>query len=265
MRRRRAAETPVPPAVVPAEGRPLVARSEIPLLLGSLVVGAAVVALGRWWWTTATIGRDQGPFAEDLVQTSASSRYADLKPEYLQLYESAQVRPERLAAADTIARRIAANKERYQAVAEPLGVPWYVVGLIHSLEHSLKFDGHLHNGDPLTARTVRVPAGRPTAGSPPFTWEESAQDALRLKAFDRWGDWSVPGILYKLEAYNGFGYRPRRIPTPYLWAASNHYLKGKFTRDGRDGFDPEAVSSQVGAAVLLKRMEALGLVPAVPR
>ena len=109
---------------------------------------------------------------------------------------------------------------------------------------------HLHNGDPLQARTVHVPAGRAAAGSPPFTWRQSAMDALTMKGFHNVSDCSMPRMLYLLEKYNGFGYRMRRVPTPYLWSFSNLYEKGKFVQDGR--FDPEAVSKQCGAALMLK-------------
>jgi lysozyme family protein len=142
-----------------------------------------------------------------------------------------------------------------------------VVGIIHSLEASCDFTRHLHNGDPLTARTTHVPAGRPRTGRPPFTWEASAIDALTLQGFASWKDWSVAGTLYKLEAYNGFGYRDhhRTVPSPYLWSFSNHYTRGKYVADGR--FSPTAVSQQCGAAVLLRRLSAGRhvAVPAGPR
>ena len=44
------------------------------------------------------------------------------------------------------------------------------------------------------------------------------------------------------------------VLTPYLWSFSNHYKKGKFVKDGK--FDPEFVSKQCGAAVILKLMSA---------
>jgi peptidoglycan L-alanyl-D-glutamate endopeptidase CwlK len=60
------------------------------------------------------------------------------------------------------------------------------------------------------------------------------------------------GICFKLEGFNGFGSRARGIHTPYLWSFSNHYAKGKFVRD--EVFDPDAVSKQCGAAVILRRL-----------
>jgi lysozyme family protein len=57
-----------------------------------------------------------------------------------------------------------------------------------------------------------------------------------------------------LERFNGWGYRRHDIdvPSPYLWSFSNHYTRGKFTKDRV--FSPTTVSKQCGAAVLLKRM-----------
>jgi len=131
-----------------------------------------------------------------------------------------------------------------------VGVPWVFVGVIHGMECGFNFAGHLHNGDRLTARTVNVPKGRPKDSEPPFTWLQSALDALRLKKLDSVTDWSVPHMLYLLEGYNGFGYRRRAMPSPYLWSFSNVYEKGKFVMDGK--FDPNAVSKQCGAALMLK-------------
>jgi len=184
----------------------------------------------------------------------------DLRQEYQNLFNTCVVNPARLALVNGVVSRIAPGRSRYQAVGDPLGIPWYFIGLVHNLEASLNFNCHLHNGDPLTARTVHVPAGRPPAsvGDPPFTWEQSATDALQFQGFANESDWSLPHILYRLEAYNGFGYRRHGVPTPYLWSFSNHYTRGKFVADGV--FDADAVSNQCGAAVVLSQMVHSGLV-----
>ena len=173
---------------------------------------------------------------------------------YELLYESCLTRPNRKASVNALAKKIRANRKRYEKVGKAVGVPWYVVGIIHSLEASGNFTRHLHNGDPLSARTLHVPAGRPKTGKPPFTWEQSAIDALRGRGLGTWSDWSIPGTLYQLEAYNGFGYRDHHpnVPSPYLWSFSNHYTRGKYVADGR--FSASAVSQQVGAALLLKQL-----------
>jgi lysozyme family protein len=183
----------------------------------------------------------------------------ELRKEYESLFETCDVRPERQQAIDGLIGRIVGNKDRYRAVGTPLGIPWYFIGVIHNMESSLSFKGHLHNGDPLTARTVHEPPGRPVKGQPPFTWEQSATDALQHEGADKVTDWSLPGLLYQIEKYNGFGYRNKQpqVLSPYLWSFSNHYTKGKFVADGK--FDPDAVSQQGGAAVILRRMAATGV------
>jgi lysozyme family protein len=177
-----------------------------------------------------------------------------LREEYQRLFDTCQARPETLTEARALTLKLLKNRARYELVGEPLGIPWYFIGAIHTMECSQRFTLHLHNGDPLTAKTVRVPKNRPLVGTPPFTWEQSATDALKLRQLNNLGPWDTPFLLYQLEGYNGFGYRLRKtgVNTPYLWAASNHFSKGKFVQDGK--FDPEAPSKQIGAAVLIQRI-----------
>ena len=175
-----------------------------------------------------------------------------LRAEYQNLFATCAIRAERRAAVESLVSQLLGHKTRYQAVGDQTDVPWYIIAVIHNMESSQRFDRHLHNGDPLTARTVQVPAGRPVAGNPPFTWEDSAIDALTFDKLDVVEDWTLRGALFRLEKFNGFGSRDRGINTPYLWCFSNQYTKGKFVAD--HVFDPNAVSQQCGAAVLLRRM-----------
>src|SRR5262249_16489898 len=114
----------------------------------------------------------------------AKYSYAELQASYAALWKAMQIPPGvRVQATDARVRAMAARKSRYDQVANATGVPWYVVAMIHEMEGGLNFATHLHNGDPLTARTVHVPVGRPPTGSPPFLWEDSAVDALALDGF----------------------------------------------------------------------------------
>jgi lysozyme family protein len=183
---------------------------------------------------------------------------AALQSEYESLFNSCAINDGQLSAIESLVTPIQANRSRYESVGTPLGIPWYFIAAIHAMEASLSFRAHLHNGDPLTARTVNVPAGRPTTGQAPFSWEFSATDALTFDGFPKWTDWSLGGILYSLEKYNGFGYRSRGINTPYLWSYTNHYTSGKYVSDGK--YDPAAVSKQPGAAAILYRMVARQIV-----
>ena len=147
--------------------------------------------------------------------------------------------------------KIRQSQARYEAVAEFSRVPWKVVAVLHIREANGNFACHFHNGDPLTERTVHVPKGYPLVGEPPFTWEDSATDALsldNLSGRDGWED--IATTLDRIERFNGLGYRRKGLPSPYLWAGTNHEPHGKFTSDGF--FDPTATDKQPGAAGLLK-------------
>lgn len=177
-----------------------------------------------------------------------------LAEEYLRLFTTCEILPQRFDEVDRVVDKAVANKARYEAVVVGLGIPWYFVAAVHSLESGQRFDRHLHNGDRLTARTVHVPAGRPVAGEPPFTWEESARDALVFERLDRVEEWGLARVLYQLESYNGFGYRMHHpeVLSPYLWSFTSCYTRGKYLSDGR--FSATGVSKQCGAAAILRRL-----------
>lgn len=195
--------------------------------------------------------------------------YDDLRADYVKLFETCEIRPERLALVKWYVQKINSPKYRalYEEVGSKLAIPWYFIGITHSLEAGFNFSGHLHNGDPLRGRTFQVPAGRPPVWNPPNDWPASATDALTLKKFNDQPDWSVGQLLYRWEKYNGFGNRRQTVTvdgvsqpvnTPYLWSFSRHYTKGKYVRDGK--WNPEAVSKQCGAAVILKELIAQNIV-----
>lgn len=197
------------------------------------------------------------PAGQPLPSLSKSLRYAELADEYAAWFDAAKVKPENRASADWHLTLMRQARSRYQTVGKRLGVPWYFIATIHGLEASFNFRAHYHNGDfPLSRRTRQVPANRPPVWLPPSDWESSAADALKLMGFAGQTDWSLPRTLYRLEAYNGFGYRRVGRVTPYLWSFSSHYSRGKFVADGR--FDPKARSQQCGAAVMLKLLESVG-------
>jgi len=151
------------------------------------------------------------------------------------------------------ADKILANRARYEAVSKATGVPWDVIGVIHYRESSGDFKGVLHNGQKIIGtgkKTTIVPKGR----GPFSTWEEAAIDALvnapPKAAMNK--DWSIAGTLDILEKYNGLGYRNKGLPSPYLWAGTDQYMKGKYVADGK--YDPEHVDKQLGVAPILMKL-----------
>jgi lysozyme family protein len=198
------------------------------------------------------------PPSDDLAR-KAPPAFDDLQKDYRQQFETCTIHPQRQAKVAGNVEMLAKFRPRYEQVANTLNIPWYFIGIIHALEASFNFNGHLHNGDyPLTRKTRNVPANRPLVWNPPTDWESSAEDALRMKGYDKQTDWSLERVLYRWEQYNGFGYYWREVKTPYLWSFSNHYVKGKYVSDGR--YDANYVSQQCGAAVTLKALVEAGVV-----
>lgn len=184
----------------------------------------------------------------------ATKDFELLGAEYEAWFAALTIRPENLTQVNFAVKQLIKNKADYQKAAQTTNnkMPWAFVGVIHALECGFNFAGHLHNGDSLIHRTIKVPPNRPVTGTPPFSWQESAVDALNFKGFKQETDWSIARMLYLLELYNGYGYRKKQLPTPYLWSFSNLFSKGKYVRDGV--FDPEAPSKQCGAGVMLKAL-----------
>ena len=179
---------------------------------------------------------------------------------YTEQYNKAKLNPSKVPEIKLMTNRILANRKRYEGIQAINGCPWWCVGMIHMMEAGGKknpFAGHLHNGDPLTAKTVNVPKGRP-AGNPPFTWEQSALDAIAyMEGANRtWrrlkGKWDFESTLEKLEAYNGLGYKRMGVPSPYLWSYTDFYVSGKYVADNK--YDPKAVSKQPGVCAMMKVM-----------
>ena len=156
--------------------------------------------------------------------------------------------------------RVLKNRPRYDGVQGMTNVPWYVIGAIHNLEASFLFSAHLHNGDDISRKTHTEPKGLPKKWEPPKSskdWEESAVDALAHDGFSVNKDWSLERTLYLIEAYNGWGPRQvHKLHTPYLWSFSESYIGGKYDFDGH--WNPNVVSDQCGAAVLIKVLQDAG-------
>jgi lysozyme family protein len=197
-------------------------------------------------WNKANVGRtsyiESRPGAIDRESVSSESE---------SLFKDMVIDRNRLAQINQVVDRIVAAKDRYEAVQTRTGVPWFVVGIIHYLEANGDFSKHL-NGDPLSARTINVPAGRPDNGEPPFAWQDSAIDILKLEFSQTTNFSTIGNILYQFENSNGFGYRRRNVRSPFIWSCTNQYTSGKYVTP--HVFDPNVVQKECGAAAILKVM-----------
>lgn len=182
-------------------------------------------------------------------------------------WQAARTDPHFSIALDLEAARFQKNVNRYQGITSMRknGVPAAIIYCLHQRESSGSFLCHPHEGSPLTQRTRFVPKGRLPNSSPPYTFEQSAEDAYYV--IDRldlvpWTNRAA--ALQGIESFNGLGYQKyhQDVPSPYLWSGTTIYgapgaPRGKYTGDGR--FDVNARDKQLGVAAILKRLEAQGL------
>lgn len=179
----------------------------------------------------------------------AAPKFEAISREYGTLWDSMEITRDEAVMRKTV-ERILSCRPAYEEVEKLTGVPWYVVGIMDMREGGGGARKHLHNGDSLKRPTVQVPARRPP-GPGPFTFCQSACDALAIKGLDKLKDWSVERMAYELERFNGFGYRQYRgIRSPYLWGGTNHQERGKYIADGK--YSKAVMDPQHGCMPLLK-------------
>jgi len=141
------------------------------------------------------------------------------------------------------------NKDKYEAVEEATGMPAELVAAIHWREGSGNFNTYLHNGQQLGQTTTIVPEGIYFED-----WTEAAIDAVSnygtpLSSID---PNNIETYYDYAEHYNGMGYHNKGLPSPYVWAGTSNYEKGKYVADGQ--FDPNHVDQQLGVAVMLRTL-----------
>jgi len=182
--------------------------------------------------------------------------FRDLKDGYERNWADLHIRKERAEEVRKEANRLLKGKTAYQQVEAKTVVPWWFVGLCHYRESHYNFNTYLGNGQPLNRVTTIVPKGRgPFVG--PDAFVDGAVDAFKIEGFPGSTDWSIARTLFRLEGFNGYGYHPRAVNSPYLYGGSTVYgppeaRAGKFVAD--HVFNASFVDTQLGTAVILKAL-----------
>lgn len=193
-----------------------------------------------------------------------SNHYASKDPnilslEYEFLWSIVKITDEFKSEASRLVAIIIKNKVQYQAVENALGIPWWVVAVMHARESGCDFNTYLGNGEPLGRKTRLVPQGR----GPFSSWHAGAIDALTIQGYANKKDWSLGRCFYRIEAFNGFGYRTGRMQnttprnaSPYMYSGTEFYQCGKAVSDGN--FVSTVKDKQIGAMALAKKLSDMG-------
>lgn len=175
------------------------------------------------------------------------------------MWVKAKVDQGREAEATRAAASILKNYDIYHIAGSPIGVPAWVVGVIHYRESGFKFGTWLANGDPLLdiggqpIKTVRVPIGL----GPCAIWESAATASLVHRGWGAPLPWDLCSALLRLESYNGWGYHRKGKVSPYIWAGTDQYVAGKYASDGV--YDPNLKDKQLGCAVVAQYLKMAGV------
>ncbi len=182
--------------------------------------------------------------------------FDELRPEYESLL--ATMRVQRTLSVDHEAQRVlqphTGNLEFALEVQDRSGnrVPAAFILALDNRESGCDPARALGQGDYWNKISTHVPRGMG-----PF---ESRVDAALFYLHydhldDRIGTWTWALACWKAEAWNGFGPRAHGIHSGYLWAGTNHYVRGKYVADGE--WDADHVDQQIGVIPLMRRLVAL--------
>jgi len=157
----------------------------------------------------------------------------------------------KLTMAQTAAKKILANKARYQNVEAKTKVPWWWIGPTHFREADCDFTTQLAQGDPLGKKSTHVPKGQgPYFGAD--AWDRAAIVALEYDKLTGKPDdyWRLERLFFHWTSYNGWGYTLHGVPSAYVWAGTNIYTQGFYVADGN--WSSTAHDSRVGCVPVLK-------------
>lgn len=172
-----------------------------------------------------------------------------LKGEYGRLLDT--VKLTRADAAMSAARKVIANKTRYIAAAGNT-VPWALIGVLDLRESDCDPKAALGQGDPWNRVSTHVPKGK----GPFDSWVDAAKYYIHYDGLDDPpAPYDMVTACYMGEKWNGWGYRNKGIFSPYLWAGTNQYTRGKYVADGE--YSSSAVDQQLGIIPVLYQMVAI--------
>jgi lysozyme family protein len=188
----------------------------------------------------------------------SQAAFEKLEANYEHLASIAVIKPEREPELQRVVERtLLPEKLLYQRVEGLVHIPAAALMALAMREMSGNTHCYLGNGQSLKHRTTIVPLNRgPFLQEHPEDFVAGCLDSLHLDGLDQvWtapGGWSRSRFCYESESWNGWGYRSRGIPSPYVFGATNIQKPGKFPRDHI--FDPTLWDPQLGTLAIVEEI-----------
>jgi lysozyme family protein len=204
-------------------------------------------------WVSAKYIESRGPGSPHRPAKGVAKRAYDANASRVQGMEKAGTHDGELTA---FMAHWEKHRARYEAVAAEVDLPAPLVAALHWRESSGNFATYLHQGDPLGKAAVHVPKDIPVF----HKWEPAAVHALKMKGSVQrqlalnGKTKELAAIATYAEMYNGLGYHNKGKASPYVYAGTNKYSKGKYTSDGK--YDANVKDQQVGVMAMMQAVEA---------
>lgn len=193
-----------------------------------------------------------------------------LESEYEFLWPLAKLSGPMASDAEKHAAFIIQNRKEFEAVDQALGMPWYIVACLSTMEMGLNFKGTILNGDDWHEQTYHYPAGL----GPWKSWVHAAIWGIQyeVKRFPAFSDirsypWkNVGSAFFFLECWNGqnariepqYSLTTPKGASPYIYSGTQFYVKGK-KQEKPSRFTPDLVSQQPGCMAILLALKNSGI------
>lgn len=182
--------------------------------------------------------------------------FAKLEPEYARLASIATIKPSREHELEQACISLLRSKALYQRVEQLSHVPAAALMALAMREMSGNTRCYLGNGQRLTMRTTIVPKGRGPFPNTDDGFIAGCLDALAIDRLDQVykmaGAWSVARFCYESEEWNGWGYRARGIPSPYVFGGTTVQKAGKYVAD--HVYSATTMDPQLGTLALVQEL-----------